>query len=217
MNILPLVMKKLLEIRAFVNNMQETNKHPASVVRSQLEGFLRVTQSELLEAFGVKKPSKLTVTLRKAIAVVARVNKGVDSYRTIGQKAEVLIKRLHPLYVDQLAREAAVAKRRAEREMLVKRFAVLTIGKAFPESLETSRVLSIVSELRSDAEADAMFLMDEVNELAFRHPDVKRISDANLVSFVARLERRLKALREVQPVRYTSFVEKFDRRNTVMQ
>lgn len=217
MKILPLVMKKLSEIRVFVLSMKDTNKHPVGVPRVQLDGFLRMTQTELLEVFGVNSPNKLTLTLRKAVTVVSRIHKGSDSYRVIGEKVGVLIKRLRPLYVDQLEREAAVAKRRSEREMLAKRFTVLTIGKAFPESLETSQILSIVSELRSDAETDALFLMDEVNELAFRHPDVKRISDANLVAFVARLERRINALREVQPVKYSTFAEKFDRRAATMQ
>lgn len=216
MNLLPLLMKKLIEMRIFVRGTKDVNKHPASVVRSQLEGFLRVTQAELLEAFGVKKPSKLTLTLRKAIAVVARVNKGVDSYKTIGEKAEVLIKRLHPMYVAQLERMTLESSRKAKRDALEKRFTALS-GKAFPDGLSTPALTDLVSEMRGELKKKAQGLMDEVNESALRVRSLDTISDVNLVAFAARLEKRLQTLRDVQPVKYTTFAEKFDRRNTVMQ
>lgn len=209
---LALLVAKLVEIRVFVRGAKDVNKHPVPVYRAQLEGFLRMTQTELFEGFGVKSPNKLTLTVRKAIAVMARIHKGADSYRTIGEKAEVLIKRLHPIYVAQLERLTLESSRKAAREALEKRFATLSGGKALPDGTESPLLSSMVTELRDDLVAKTQRLMNEVSEPALRHPDVSRLADQNLVAIKKLLDARFKELHAVRP---RTFAEQFAQRNAV--
>ncbi|MCE9586503.1 hypothetical protein K8R04_04280 [Candidatus Uhrbacteria bacterium] len=197
---------KLVAIRVFVQTeIKDANKHPVAVFRGDLEGFLRITQGELLEGFGVKNPNKLTLTIRKAMAVLARIHKGCDSYRTIAEKAETIIKRLHPIHVAELERVMLESRRREMREALEKRFHALSGGKALPDGTLTATLEVIVSELRSELEETTRDKMDEVNEQGLRHPNISRINDANLTALAARLDERLTMLRRVRPVTQKPF------------
>lgn len=203
---------KLVGIRVFVRTeIKNANQHPAPTSRLKLEGFLRVTQAELIEGFGVKNPKKLTLTQRKAMAVLARIHKGCDSYRVIADKAEVLIKRLNPIYQAELERATLENARRDVREKLEARFHALSGGKALPAGIETPQLSDIVSDLRDELVANTQRLMDEVNEPSLRHPDVGRINDKNLLALASKLESRRAAKK---PVR-TSMASKL--RSAVMQ
>lgn len=70
------------------------NKHPKKMPRPGLATELRLTQTELVEAFGAKEPASLSRNLRSAIVVVARVHKGKDAWSTIADKANVIFTRL---------------------------------------------------------------------------------------------------------------------------
>ena len=188
MKILPLVMKKLSEIRVFVLSMKDTNKHPVGVPRVQLDGFLRMTQTELLEVFGVNSPNKLTLTLRKAVTVVSRIHKGSDSYRVIGEKVGVLIKRLRPLYVDQLERDT---KRRSERMALVKRFSILSGGRTLPDGVHNEQILQLIVELRIGLEAVVVKLQSKLNEPTRHHPNIGAIGDEKLFAIAKKLDKRV--------------------------
>lgn len=207
---------KLVGIRIFVKNeVKDPNKHPKAVMRKELEGFLRVTQAELLEAFGVSSPMKLeTKKLRHAIAIMARIHKGCDSYKTISDKAEVLIKRLHPLYVAELERVKLENAKHARRQALEERFHVLSGGKALPDGMLTATLEVIVGELRTELEETTRRKMDEVNEHALRHPNISRIIDTNLVAFAARLDQRLTVLRRTRPVSHKPFAAHIAQRMT---
>lgn len=205
-NFLAALISKLVGIRVFVKNeVPDANKHPKGVMRRSLDGFLRVTQSELLEGLGEKSPKKLTVKLRKSIAVMARIHKGCDSFRVIAEKAEVLIKRLSPIYKAELERVSAENAKHAKRRALEQRFTVLSGGKALPDGMLTATLEVIVNELRTELEETTRRKMDEVNEHALRHPDIGRIIDANLVAFAARLDQRLTVLHRMRPVTHKPF------------
>lgn len=199
-NFLAALINKLVGIRVFVKNeIKDANQHPPVVKdRRKLDGFLRITQGELVEGFGVKNPKKLTVGVRKAMAILARIHKGCDSYKTIAEKAEVLIKRLSPIYKAELERVSAENARKAAREKLEKRFHLLSGGKALPAGIETSQLSDFVSDLREELVAKVQNLMDEVNETSHRHPDVSRIIDENLLAFASRLERRRAVIKPVR-------------------
>ncbi|QQR60391.1 hypothetical protein IPH19_03165 [Candidatus Uhrbacteria bacterium] len=205
-NFLASLLAKLVGIRVFVKNeVANPNQHPRPMMRAQLEGFLRLTQAEMLEALGEKSPKKLTVKLRKSIAVVARIHKGCDSYKTVAEKAEVLIKKLHPIYVTELERIKLEADKRAMRLSLEKRFHALSGGKALPDGTLSSTLEVIVGELRCELEETTRKKMDEVKDSAFFHPNISRVNDANLVAFSARLDERLNVLRRVRPVTQKPF------------
>jgi len=207
------LINKLVGLRVFVRTeIKDANKHPKALMRGQLEGFLRITQAEALEALGEKSPKKLKVKLRKAMAVLARIHKGCDSYRTITEKAEVLIKCLHPIYVMALESAMLEATKRAVRETLETRFRVLSGGKALPDSTLTATLEVIVSELRCELEETTRVKMDEVNEHGLRHPNVSRVSDKNLTALTARLDERLMVLRRVRPVTHGPFAAHLARR-----
>ncbi len=74
------------------------NKVPKCVARPSLTATFRLTQAELVAAFGAKRPSDLSRNVRKAILVVARVHRGIDSHSVIADKAEVLGDRLAQLH-----------------------------------------------------------------------------------------------------------------------
>ena len=195
------LISKLIGIRVFVRTeIKDANKHPENlkfVVR--LDGFLRVTQEELLEAFGVKTRDKLPVNIQSAVAVVSRIFRGKDSYRVIAEKAEVLIKRLHPLHVAELERIKLEAAQRVAREAILTRFHALSSRThVVPDGITTAQLSDLVSDLRDELEAKTQHLMDEVNELALRHPDVSRISDKNLLAFASRLEARRAVIKPVR-------------------
>jgi hypothetical protein len=70
------------------------NQVPKRISRPMLPRELRLTQDELVTAFGAKRPADLTRNLLQAVLVAARIHKGIDSYGVIAEKAEVLIERL---------------------------------------------------------------------------------------------------------------------------
>ncbi|GEM_PF-3481962 len=207
-NLLASLISKIVGIRVFVKNeVQDANKHPEMTARGQLEGFLRVTQAELLEGLGVKNPKKLTVTVRKSIAVLARIHKGCDSYGVVADKAEVLIKRLSPIYVLALEQTKLEAQRIATRNKLEQSFAVLSGGKALPDGTASNTLEVIINELRSELEETTRVKMEEVNELALKHPNIGRVSDKNLIAFAVRLNERLTVLRRMRPVTHKPFAK----------
>jgi hypothetical protein len=198
-NFLAALISKLVGIRVFVKNeVTNANQHPKAVMRGSLDGFLRVTQNELLEALGEKSPKKLTMKLRKSIAIVARIHRGCDSYKTIAEKAEVLIKRLSPIYKAELERVSAENARKAMRDSLEARFHLLSGGKALPAGIETPQLSDFVSDLRDELVAKTQNLMDEVNEASLRHPDVSRINDKNLLALASKLESRRAIIKPVR-------------------
>lgn len=199
-NFLAALINKLVGIRVFVRTeIKDANQHPKKLThRIHLDGFLRVTQGELVEGLGVKSPKKLTVGVRKAMAVLARIHKGCDSYRTIAEKAEVLIKRLSPIYKAELERVSAENARKAMRDSLEARFHLLSGGKALPAGIETSQLSDFVSDLRDELVAKTQNLMDEVNEASLRHPDVSRINDKNLLALASKLESRRAVIKPVR-------------------
>ena len=210
-NLLTLLVAKLVGIRVFVQTkIKDANQHPEDLkFIMRLDGFLRVTQEELLEAFGMKTRDKLPVNVQSAVVVVSRIFRGKDSYRVIAEKVEVLIKRLHPIHVELLKRVTLESSRKAEREALEKRFATLSGGKALPDGTESSLLSSMVTELRDDLVAKTQRLMNEVSEPALRHPDIGRLGDKSLVAIKARLDERFKELHAVKP---RSFAEQFAQR-----
>lgn len=193
-NFLGALIGKLVGIRVFVKNeVGNPNKHPESLPRLKLEGFLRITQAELVEGFGVKNPKKLSVTVRKAMAVLARIHKGSDSYRVIAEKAEVLIKRLHPLYVAELERSSVAAAKVAMRQKLEQSFCDLSGGKALPDGYETHTLADLVSDLRDGMVAETKHLMEVCGDKSLFHPEPERINDKNLAVLLTRLREAMTA------------------------
>lgn len=198
-NFLAALINKLTGIRAFVKKeVANPNQHPKAVLRGNLDGFLRVTQSELLEALGEKSPKNLTVKLRKAIAIAARIHKGSDSYKTISEKIEVLIKRLAPVYRAELERISAESEKRAMRQKLEQSFRDLSGGKALPDGFETHVLADLVSDLRDGIVAETVHLMGVCGDKSLFHPAPERINDKNLFVLHARLKQVMAAK---QPVR----------------
>ena len=209
-NLLTLLVAKLVGIRVFVQTkIKDVNQHPKPMKHGELDGFLRVSSLELLQSLGVKRYTDLSITTRKAIAIVARIHKGSDSYRVIAEKAEMLIKKLHPIYVAQLERLTLETDRKAARAALETRFATLSGGKALPDGTETPHLSSMVSELRDDLVAKTQRLMNEVDEPALRHPNVSRLADKNLVELKKLLDERYKEMHAVRP---RTFAEQYAQR-----
>ena len=194
------LINKLVDIRAFVRTeIKDVNQHPKKLThRVHLDGFLRVTQGELVEGLGVKNPKKLSVTIRKAMTVLARIHKGCDSYRVITEKAEVLIKRLTPIYEAELKRVSAEAAKHALRAKLEKSFHDLSGGKALPDGFETPVLADLVSDLRDGMVAETVHLMGVCGDKSLFHPAPERINDKNLAALLARLKQAMAAK---QPVR----------------
>lgn len=205
--ILAALISKFVGLRIFVKNeVANPNLHPRPMMRCQLEGFLRFTQAEMLEAFGVKSPQKLeSKKLRRAVAILARIHKGSDSYKTLAEKAEVLIKRLQPLHKAELERALAERKLKVEQEALLQRFLVLSGGKVLPDGTENRAIQKMVTDLREEIAVEVKALMEEVAESAYFHPEPGRISDRNLVELRKRLSERLKQLRAQRPVTQRPF------------
>lgn len=198
-NFLAALIKKLVDIRVFVRSeIKDANKHPKAMMRGSLDGFLRVTQSELLEALGEKSPKNLTVKLRKSISIMARIHKGSDSYRVIAEKAEVLIKRLSPIYNAELERVTTEAKRKAAREKLEQSFRDLSGGKALPDGFETHVLADLVSDLRDGIVAETAHLMGVCGDKSLFHPAPERINDKNLFALHARLKQVMAAKQTVR-------------------
>lgn len=198
-NFLASLIAKLVSIRVFVRTeIKDANQHPGAVFRGGLDGFLRVTQGELLEGFGVKNPKKLTLTVRKAMAVLARIHKGSDSYRVIAEKAEVLIKRLSPIYKAELERVTAENAKREARAKLEQSFCDLSGGKALPDGFETHVLADLVSDLRDGMVAETVHLMGVCGDKSLFHPAPERISNKNLFVLHARLKQVMAAK---QPMR----------------
>jgi hypothetical protein len=199
-NFLAALINKLVGIRVFVRSeIKDANKHPAKLThRVQLDGFLRITQAELVEGFGVKNPKKLTLTVRKAMAVLARIHKGSDSYRTIAEKAEALIKRLSPIYKAELECVSLEAAKRDMRRKLEQSFRDLSGGKALPDGFETHVLADLVSDLRDDMVAETVHLMGVCGDKSLFHPHPERINNENLFALHARLKQVMIAK---QPVR----------------
>lgn len=204
MNFIAMVIGKLTEIVVAAKS-ENPNRHPKPMLRKELEGFLRITQGELVESFGVKNPKKLTVTVRKAMAVLARIHKGSDSYRVIAEKAEVLIKRLQPLHKAELERQFAARQIKAQRLALEQRFHTLSGGKALPDGIELKELNNMVVELREEFVATIKDLMEECADSAYFHPEPGRISDRNLVELRKRLNARAMQLRVKRPVTQRPF------------
>lgn len=213
---------KLIDVRAHVHGT-DRNKHPKRVLRFQLEGYLTFTVGELLEGFGIssmdgrpytklnrlEKDALLALLPSKGIAhavqILTRIETGMDSFGTIADKAEVLIKAIHPRYAATLETTRLEAVKHAARTALEQRFRVLSGGKALPDGTLTATLEVIVGELRAELEESTRKKMDEVNELALRHPNISRISDINLIAFAARLDQRLTVLHRIRPVSHKPF------------
>lgn len=206
-NFLGTLIGKLVGLRVFVKNeVANPNLHPRPMMRCQLEGFLRFTQAEMLEAFGVKSPQKLeSKKLRRAVAIVARIHKGCDSYKTLAEKAEVLIKRLQPLHKAELDSALAERKLKVEQEALLQRFLVLSGGKVLPDGTENRAIQKMIADLREEILNEVKALMKEVAESAYFHPEPDRISDRNLVELRKRLSERFKHVRAQRPVTQRPF------------
>jgi hypothetical protein len=87
------LLARLSAILAFIEGENGSDR-PRARIRAALPEGLRITQTEILESFGVKRRGELPEELRHPTRVVARLHSGRDCYRTISASAEKLVAEL---------------------------------------------------------------------------------------------------------------------------
>ncbi len=142
------LMMKLVDVRTYAEE-QFPLAAPSRMARHELDGFLRFSQSELIEMFGEKTARNMPDSLRLAIVVLSRIHTGSECYGTVAECATRLIKAMHPLYLVRLKRHELITLERVERAALEESFARLMPGKALPDGIVLASLREIINDLQA--------------------------------------------------------------------
>lgn len=146
-----------LEVLIYACSRKNGNAMPASMIRPMLNTAFCFTEAECLEAFGVKSKRQLSKTAQRAIAVAARIHKGIDNYQVIVAKAEKLTKVLHTRLAELIEAQA--------REQAVAELKALDPERSIPSHFAASDIKLVAAALRKELCEASVHLLHEVDSL----------------------------------------------------